>query len=213
MDNGIKFGEYHSEKDWDLITTSKEIEKAEPRINEVEIPGRDGALLIPDPSGETKYNNRNISFTFDAIKKYNAWWELDRKITNALHGKKLAVTLDVDPNYYYLANLKVSSSYEKNVGHFTISGIAEPYKYKKDVTIKAYEVSEGSTYTFENEYKSIVPTLELSADMTLEYEGNTYSLSAGSQKVLNIRFKEGTNSIKVVTGSGTLTATYQEASL
>lgn len=212
--NGVKFDEKHSITDWDLIMISKSIGKAEPRLNEVEIPGRDGTLDIPDPSGEIKYNNRPISFSFDTLKKPSKWWGLDKEISNYLDGRKRKVTLDVDSNYYYLAKLKVANfTHEKNVGHFEISGTAEPYKYKKDITTKSYSVTEGTTYTFENEKRAVVPILELSAAMTLEFEGNTYSLNAGSQKVLNIRFKEGTNSIKVVTGSGTLTATYQEASL
>ena len=49
--------------------------------------------------------------------------------------------------------------------------------------------------------------------MTLEFGGNTYSLSAGTQKVLDIKFVEGNNSIKVTAGSGTLTVKYQEATL
>lgn len=211
--NGVKFGDKHSITDWDLIMISKDMGTAEPKINEIDIPGRDGTLDIPDPSGEVKYNNRTISFLFDTLKPSSEWWTLNRKISNYLHGQKLKVILDQDPNYYYLAKLKVSFSNDKNVGHFSISGTAEPYKYKQNVTVVTNTVTAGSTYTYTNDRKSVVPTLELSDAMTLEFEGNTYSLSSGKQKVLNIRFKEGTNSIKVVTGSGTLKVTYQEASL
>ena len=212
--NGVKFGDKHSITDWDLIMTSKDMGTAEPKTNEIDIPGRDGTLDIPDPSGEVKYNNRTISFLFDTLKPSSEWWTLNRKISNYLHGQKLKVILDQDPNYYYLAKLKVDPfTNDKNVGHISISGTAEPYKYKQNITEITNTVSAGSTYTFENDRKSVVPTLVLSAAMTLEFEGNSYSLSAGTQKVLDIKFKEGTNSIKVVTGSGTLKVTYQEASL
>ena len=212
--NGVKFGDKHSITDWDLIMISKSIGKAEPKTNKIEIPGRDGTIDLTEALGEVKYNDRAISFNFDTLKPPSSWWELDRTITNYIQGKKLAVTLDQDSNYYYLARLKVDSfTNDKNVGHFSISGTAEPYKYKKDMTVKSYTVSANKTYTFENERKSVVPTLELSANMTIEFEGNSYSLSAGSQKVREIKFKEGTNSIKIITGSGTLKATYQEATL
>ena len=60
--NGVRFGEKHSITDWDLIMTYKSIGESEPKTNEVEIPGRDGTLDIPDPSGEVKYDNRPLSF-------------------------------------------------------------------------------------------------------------------------------------------------------
>lgn len=139
MNNGVKFGDIHSITDWDLIMTSKSIGIPEPKTNEVEIPGRDGTLDIPDPSGEVKYNNRPISFEFDTFKPSSEWWELNRIISNYLHGQKLKVTLDQDPNYYYLAKVKVDKfSNDKNVGHFSISGTAEPYKYKQNETNAFY---------------------------------------------------------------------------
>lgn len=212
--NGVKFGDKHSITDWDLIMTSKDMGTPEPKVNEVEIPGRDGTLEINDPSGETKYNNRTISFTFDTFEPPSEWWKLDKKISNYLHGKKLKVTLDQDKDYYYIAKLrKEPFSNDKNVGHFSISGTAEPYKYKQNVTEVNYTVEAGNTYTFENERKTVIPTLNLSDAITIEFEGNSYSLSAGTQKVLDIKFKEGINEIKVITGSGTLKVTYQEASL
>ena len=59
----------------------------------------------------------------------------------------------------------------------------------------------------------MVPTLTLSAAMTLEFNGTSYSIGTGTNKVLGINFKEGINTIKVISGTGTLTVSYQEGSL
>ena len=59
----------------------------------------------------------------------------------------------------------------------------------------------------------VTPTLTLSAAMTIEHNGTSYSLGAGTSKILGIQFNEGTNTIKGITGSGTLKAEYREGSL
>lgn len=214
MNNGVTFGEKHTINDWDLLMTSKTIGEAEPKTNYLEIPGRDGAIDLTEALGEVKYNDRNISFEFDMFQKPSSWWNLKKEISNYINGKKMKVILDQDPNYYYNARLQVDDfANEKAVGHISISGVAEPYKYKKNVTTVTNTVEAGKSYTYTNGRKSVVPTLTLSAPMTIIFNGTSYSLNAGTLKVLGIKFTEGTNTISVANGSGTLTVTYQEGDL
>ena len=58
-----------------------------------------------------------------------------------------------------------------------------------------------------------MPTISTENDIVFVYENNQYSLSAGTHKNLNISLKEGSNTFKIITGSGNFTLTYQEASL
>lgn len=214
MNNGVTFGEKHTVKDWDLLMTSKSIGEAEPKTNYLEIAGRDGAIDLTEALGEIKYNDRTISFEFDMFQKSSDWWELKKDIANYINGKKLKVILDQDPNYYYYARLQVDEfSNDKNVGHISISGIAEPYKYKQSITEVENTVSAGNSYTYINGRKSVVPTLTLSDAMTITFNGTSYSVGAGTNKILGIKFTEGTNTIGVTTGSGTLTVSYQEGDL
>lgn len=212
MSNGVIFGTKNSVTDWDLLMTSKQIGKPEARTNYIEIPGRDGTLDLTESLGEIKYNDRTLTFEFDLFNPSN-FWNTEKEISNYLNGKKLKITLEQDPNYYYLGRCKVSSSLTKNVGHFTIECTCEPYKYKQNVTTITNTVTTGGTYNYSNDRKSVVPTLTLSAAMNLEFNGTSYSIGAGTNKVLGINFKEGINTIKVTSGSGTLTVSYQEGSL
>ena len=213
MNNGVTFGSKNSIIDWDLLMVSKSIGEAEPITNYIEIPGRDGALDLSESLGEIKYKNRTLSFEFDLFNPIS-FYTTQREITNYLDGRKLKITLDQDPNYYFYGRCRVnSSSITKNLGHFTVECICEPYRYKQSITTISNSVSTGNSYNYINDRKSVVPTLTLSSAMTLEFDGNTYSLNSGSQKVLDIEFKEGTNTIKVINGSGTLSVSYQEASL
>lgn len=212
--NGVKFGDKHSITDWDLLMTSKSIGNPEPKILTVEIPGSDGLKDLTEAFGEINYNNRTLTFNFDLFQSPSEWWTIKDKISKYLHGKKLKIILDQDDEYYYFGRCKITNfSNDYTVAHLTIECDCEPYKYKTSTTEITESVTAGTTYTYSNLSKSVIPTLILSADMTLEFEGNTYSLSAGTQKVLDIKFVEGNNSIKVTAGSGTLTVKYQEATL
>lgn len=212
MSNGVIFGTKNSVTDWDLLMTSKQIGKPEAKTNYIEIPGKDGTLDLTESLGEIKYNDRTLSFEFDLFNPKN-FWNTEKEISNYLNGKKLKITLEQDSNYYYLGRCKVSSSISKNVGHFTIECTCEPYKYKQNITTITNSVVTGGTYNYSNDRKSVVPTLTLSAAMTLEFNGTSYSIGTGTNKVLGINFKEGINTIKVISGTGTLTVSYQEGSL
>lgn len=212
--NGVKFGDKHSITDWDLLMTSRNIGDAEPKTNYVEVPGADGTKDLTEAFGDIKYNNRTLSPTFDMFQKPSDWVTLKDKITNYLNGKKLKIIYDVDPNYYYYGRCRVTNfSNDYTVGHITIEAICEPYKYKLEKTVVENSVVAGTTYTFKNDRKKVVPTLILNANMTLQFNGNNYSLNAGTHKVLDIEFVEGNNEIKVIEGSGVLKVEYQEARL
>ena len=55
--------------------------------------------------------------------------------------------------------------------------------------------------------------LIISLIFNITYLTKNNKISAGTSKVLDIRFIEGNNFIKVVCGSGTLTVKYQEGTL
>lgn len=213
MNNGVTFCSKNTITDWDLLMISKNIGEAEAITNYVEIPGRDGVLDLTESLGEVKYKNRILTFEFDLFNP-KSFWSIQREIVNYLNGKKIKITLDQDPNYYFYGRCRVSSSsIVKNLGHFTIECECEPYKYKQNVTTITNTVSTGGKYTYTNDRKSVIPTLTLSSAMTLRFNGNSYSLSSGTIKTFDIEFKEGINTIEVISGSGTLTVSYQEASL
>ena len=212
--NGVKFGDKHSVTDWDLLMTSRGIGDAQPYEIYVSIPGSDGEKDITEAFGEVKYMPRVLSPTFDMFHKPSEWMAIKDEITNYLNGKKLKIIYDVDPNYYYYGRCKITNfSNDYGVAHITIEAKCDPYKYKLNPTVVTNTVTAGTTYSYTNDRKTVIPTLTLSAAMTLEFKGNTYSLNAGTHKILNIEFTEGINNIKVVTGSGTLTVTYQEGKL
>lgn len=212
--NGVKFDDKHSIIDWDLLMVSKSIPLPEPKTISVDIPGRDGKIDLSNAFGEIKYENRTLTFDFDIFSNPSKWWELREKIAQTLYDKKIKIILDQDSNYYYSGRCKITSfTTTFTVAHISIECDCEPFKYKLTETSISNNLVAGETYTFSNLDKSVIPIFELSDETTVEFEGNSYSLSAGTHKVLDIIFKRGNNYIKIISGTGTMKLTYQEATL
>lgn len=212
--NKVTFGTKNSYDDFGLILRPKTRPKPSPKYEYVSIPARNGDLDMTEWADDVFYENLSYSLEFNVIDAMNTWDSKLRTITNYLHGKKMKVIFSDDPNYYYLGRVTVNNlSSDRNLGILSLDCNFEPYKYKNSITTKTYTVSSGNTYTFTNGRMKVVPTLTLSAAMTLSFNGESYSLNAGTQKVLGIEFTEGENSIIVTTGSGTLKAEYQEGDL
>lgn len=212
--NTINFGTRNSYDDFGLILRPKSRPKPTPKYEYVSIPARNGDLDLTEAFGDVFYENLSFPLEFNVINPIDTWDSKLREITNYLHGRKLEVTFSDDPDYYYIGRVTVNElSSDRNIGLLSLGCNFEPYKYKKELTVKEYTVSAGNTYTFTNERMKVTPTLTLSSAMTIEFNGTSYSLGAGSSKILDIQFVEGNNIIKVTTGSGTLKAEYREGSL
>jgi hypothetical protein len=59
------------------------------------------------------------------------------------------------------------------------------------------------------------PEITVTAETTLTFGGTSYSLSAGAWKLVGIQLQEGENKFtaRTISGTGTITFTYQEGSL
>ena len=211
MKNGVKFGDKHSLDDWDLLMTSKNIEDAEPKIKEIEIPGSNGKLDLSEWTGEVLYNNRTLTFNFDIFDSPSNWWTLKQEITKYVHGKKLKIVLDQDNKYYYYGRCKIADfSNETTVAHLIIECDCEPFKYKNEVTTKS-KTGTG-TLILTNSKKRVMPKITSNSSMQFTFEGKSFVVN-GTLQSPDIILKEGENIIEIISGTGTLTATYQEGEL
>ena len=211
MNNGVKFGDKHSITDWDLLMVGKSIGDAEPKTKEVDIEGSDGKLDLTEWTGDVLYNNRTLIFNFDIYDSPSNWWTLKRQITNFLHGKKLKIILDQDKDYYYFGRCKITDfSNETTVAHITIECDCDPFIYKNEITTKT--ITGVGTLILSNSRKRVMPIITSSESMQFTFEGKTFVVN-GTLQSPDIILKEGDNILEVISGTGTLTATYQEGEL
>ena len=210
---GINVGDFHSYRDFSLILSQKTISTPSPKTETIDIPGGDGVLDLTEFFGETKYNNRNLSFEFSSIIPRSFFMSQFSHIQDALHGQKMRIVLDDDPEWYYTGRISVSEwKAEKAVGKLTIDCDCEPYKTKLFETIVTEAVNGPKTVILTNSRKIVVPTITITGEVDLTFGTNFYSLSEGRYDLPAVRLVNGENTI-LLDGAGTATFSYTERGL
>ncbi len=211
---GVKFGNYHSWDDFNMILSQKTIGTPTPKVNQIEIEGGDGVLDLTEFFGGVKYNNRPLSFEFSTIVPQSEFMELFTRVQNALHGQKMQIVLDDDAEWFYYGRITVSEwKADKNIGKLTIDCDCEPYKMKFAETIVTRAVDNATTQiTLNNSRKPVVPTITTDAELKIAFTGFSGTYSAGTFRIPELVLHEGKTVIRV-TGTGNITLSYQEGVL
>ncbi len=214
---GVYFGDFHTVADWGLILSGKTINPPTPKIVNVNIDGRDGTLdLSRALTGEMKYNNRTASFSFlvtEGSQSDRAY--MIQAIINALHGQRLEIREPDFPGYYLVGECTVENTVNnKSYGSFTVTADCEPYYYSLIEMIRTIELTSTPSEIFltNSGRKTIVPTIQVSNSVNLEYDTTKVSLGPGTFKLTSLTLKPGSNVLKA-SGSGTVVFTYREAVL
>lgn len=233
MMNGVTFGSKHSYRDWGLILKSRPvISPPSPKTVYVDIPASDGIIdLTESLTGDVKYENRTITCEFNVLDARNRWSNIYSKILDFLHGQQMKVIFDEDPTYYYIGRVKVNEwKSDKKTSTIAIEGSVEPYKLEMFSSLEDWEwdsfnfetgiirdyenirVDESLTFTIEGRRKAVVPSFIVKSDdgtgLKVKFNGTTYDLADGTNRVLNIIIKDGTNTL-YFTGNGTVSIDYR----
>ena len=219
IETGIFFDNIHSFYDLNMILSAAEIAPAVPKTVYVDIPGGDGSIDLSEALGEVKYNDRVHKFVLamnPAGDLSEAAWEAKKtEVSNYLNGRACKITLDKDSGYYWVGRCAVDGyASNKRLRQISVSATVRPYKLKQDETIKSFALSTaGQTITLTNGRKSVCPVITCTNDNTkIVFNGNTYTVNAGTHKLLNIRLTFGDNQLTIY-GTGTITFKYQEGDL
>lgn len=232
---GVKFGEKHTYQEWGLILTHINIDFPDIKTETIDIPGADGELDFSEVlTGDIKYKNRTISFEFVTFERYKNWKNLISEISNYLHGKKFKIILDEDPSFYYYGRVTVNQfKSNKSTGTITIEADVEPYKYDLYSSLEDWlwdpfnfetgiinetnelQVNRELEVAIYGRRKKVIPKITCNSSenqMQVIFKGETYILSNGIQKILNIEICEGENVLKFI-GNGTISIEYRGGSL
>lgn len=226
---GVTFGDKHSFDDFGIYLTSKTINPPEPQTNTISVPFRDGSIdLTESLTNDVKYNDRKIDMTFSVVHPMEQWSDKVSEIENYLHGKRMKVVFDDDANYYYIGRLKVNEwSSQKSIGKLVIECVADPYKYdiQDDWLWDSFDfengyisesenipVSGSTTVVIVGKRKKTYPTITASSAMSVAYNGATYNLTEGINKLYDMILDEGENTL-TFSGSGSVLIEYTGGSL
>lgn len=210
---GVKFDNLHTYNDFSLILSSKKIGVPQPKTKLLEVPRADEPIDFTEFFGDVKFDNRKLEFEFTTLVPQTKFMTLFSRIQNALNGKRMKIVLDEDPDFYYSGRVSVKEWLaDKSIGKITIECDCDPYKLKKDKTIVSNIVSVEKTVILSNLRKHVVPIFMSSAEIRIEFKGNSYSMSAGEARFPAIVLKEGETELKLK-GNSTVTIEYQEGGL
>ena len=213
---GISFDDTHSYYDLNLILSEMKIPPAKPKTTYIDVPGADGSIDLTEAHGEVRYSDRECTFIFTMHPlDVSTWEEKQTEVSNLLNGRVFKITLDKDDEFYYQGRCTVNEyTSNKRIKQITVAAKVKPYKYKNHLTTVSATLSDTpKTLNILNGRKSVSPNIECSNDNTSIVFGDAaYKLNAGTHKILDIRFVEGINNV-TVSGSGTVTFSYQEAEL
>jgi phage-related protein len=210
----IRFGTKWAHADYCLIVAPYAIPLPEPQTSFVEIPGRDGALDLSEAFGTVRYSDRTISLTLFARAPFDT---LISTFAADVHGRRMNVIFDRDPTYYYDTRVTIEDV-EKHVGYCELSlkCRAKPYKLEHFETTITVLPAGSASVTLSNSRMPVVPTITVSAEMTLTFMigGRDYSvtLAAGTHTIQPLVLTAGDTKIGI-TGTGSATFTYRKGTL
>lgn len=226
---GIIFGDKHSFDDLDLILNSKEIPLPDPKTYTLDVPGADGQLDLSTAltGGYMTYKNRELQFNFTINKPFEQWEQVKSKVAAYLHGKTMMVKVEADEGFYYYGRCWISNQATKNPkATLTISVDADPYKYDiLDSTERTeWEGFDGNPLSWDAEITvaddtttivppqkmRVVPTINVSADMTLVYKTTQHALYTGDNIIPSVVLTENQedNTLEFL-GTGTATINFR----
>lgn len=214
----VTFGNHNSYDNFHLILKSAVIPKPEQRRSSVTVPGRHGKLdMTYFLSEEPVYENIEVSFTFAILRRFHTNWdEAMSTIANAIHGHDLDIHLSWIEGWHLTGNVQLSSSsLDAAIGELTITCDCSPWFYKDTLTRQTFTITSSSrTLTLENSRKWCLPTFRSTSSMSLLFNSHLYSLEANTDTVFDsLVLKDGSSTINVTEGTGTLIISYQEARL
>lgn len=217
MKRFILFDKYNTAYDWGLLLTAKVVSDPEPKTNYQTLDGTSGSLDLTEAlTGEVTYDDRTLAASFSlsegTVQEREA---VLRQIVAALHGRKVNIVEPDDPEHYMVGRVFIKGT-TNTLAYATldVEAICEPWRYAVNESERCVTVKNNSADVVicNAGTKSVCPVITVTGTVNITDNGVTTELTAGSYKITDIRLKTGANVIGV-SGNGTVTFTYREATL
>ena len=132
--HGVTFDTKHSYREWGLMLKVRpEISPPEPKMKLIAVPGSNTVIDLTEAlTGEVKYEPRRIKCIFCVVGGRPEWPAVYSAVLNDIHGKRMKIIMDDDPNYYYIGRVAVNQwESEEAIATIVIEADVEPFKYAR----------------------------------------------------------------------------------
>ena len=217
MGKGVTFADkIHTERDWGLKLLSVYIPMPAPKTQLVDIPGGDGNIDLTEINGRPAYSDRQgVELVFDLMDgDYKIWFMKYSEFAKEVHGKKVKMILDDEPEHYYMVRLELDGEKTNPVyGQIVLSGTAEPFKYDLQSSGEPWKwdtFNTNRTVLIKGAGMDTAPVfiVKEANNLKLTHEGRTYTLKVGRNRFPAVRVGEKDVTL-TFSGSGTLTVEYR----
>ena len=106
-----------------LPTEAPYIESADAQTHYIDADNADGSIDLTELGDTLAFQTRHGKFSFKLYAPSDRWAFLLSRVMNELHGKRMYVVLDDDPDYVYTGRLKVATiTKQSKAAYLTIEG-------------------------------------------------------------------------------------------
>lgn len=167
----------------------------EPRTHLVEVPGRDGSLDLTEAvSGDVAYRDRAMRFKLLVARGGADFRRVLTDFMGAVHGRRLAFQLSMDPGYTWTGRFAVDEAYSKvHHGVVSLAVTADPYKRLPDRRLVC-AAGGGAWFLLPSGRMPVQPTITCPCETEVRAEGgDPVLLQAGTWKVRDVVLRMGEN--------------------
>jgi phage-related protein len=195
----------------------------EPKIVAEDLPGMDGEydFSAANPDGEVKYKPRmqDIDFTLKERNPTRLRAKANQIAAWLACGEKQLI-FDDEPDKYYLATVSNKLDLDNqilSIKKFTVHFKCRPMKYgvniegsdiwdtfnfEEDVVQEVeFDVAGSKVLKIINTGRTVRPTINVNANMSITIDGSTYNLTPGDNIIYGVKLAPGENQL-TITGTG-----------
>lgn len=197
-------------KKYQVVLEQFDIGMPEPKIVRVSIPGRDGDLDMSEAlTGYLNYGDREITVQIGITGDEKTCEKKKSNVLSFVAGKEGKLTFS-HLEGYFLGRCTVKSI-TREIAHYTLllSFSCRPYRYAENLVVKSETLGDKAiSIDCENTMMPTSPTIEVSENATVSFNGKTYTYTKGEHRPSFI-FMNGDNKLSVK-GKGVIKIIYRK---
>lgn len=205
---GAIFGDKHSADDYKSIMNYARIVTPMVKENYVDVPGGNSSLDLTEAVSGVMLGDGQINLKFTFLSRRDRG-----RMKNDLHGKKLRIVLEEEPEYFYEGRLFCrDGDYARNLHEMYIDARVAPYKQEIQQTVHIEEVRAAKEILLINGRMPSMPSITVTGNIVIVYNGNRFRLSEGTYAIPEITLLDGINRLQA-SGRGSLEIKYRKGEI
>lgn len=193
--------------DYGMLLVNYDAPPPPPKLFTVELEGGDGSIDMSEWTGRVLFEDREVTVALRDM--HNQYGEL----LTLLNGRRVKVRFSDEDEYHYEGRCSsIERTTRSRVTDLTLKFTCIPYRMYDQKTEIVQSVGNATSISLQSALMPVVPEITLTAACTLTYQGQTYSLAAGTHTIAGIVVVDTSREL-TVSGSGKITLRWRDGVL